>query len=222
MTAPATASATLTPRRWILDLGATALLVATSMVGFWPTFAGPSFLPAVIGGILLGLAIAAVATWRRWGILIIAGLTVAAYFVFGAAFALPQTAILGFIPTLETLQKLALGTVTAWKQMLTTVAPVAAADGHLIVPFLLALVVTTLTASLALRLSQVAWALLPAGVLLMLVIALGTPEPAFPLVQGLVFAVVSMSWLALRQLWAPQNMAVSVSEVDPSRAAHMR
>ncbi|MBT2495377.1 transglutaminase domain-containing protein [Microbacterium sp. ISL-59] len=222
MTAPATASATLTPRRWILDLGATALLVATSMVGFWPTFAGPSFLPAVIGGILLGLAIAAVATWRRWGILIIAGLTVAAYFVFGAAFALPQTAILGFIPTLETLQKLALGTVTAWKQMLTTVAPVAAADGHLIVPFLLALVVTTLTASLALRLSQVAWALLPAGVLLMLVIALGTPEPAFPLVQGLVFAVVSMSWLALRQLWAPQNMAVSVSELDPSRASHMR
>ncbi|WP_244632354.1 transglutaminase-like domain-containing protein [Microbacterium sp. Se63.02b] len=36
------------------------------------------------------------------------------------------------------------------------------------------------------------------------------------------FAVVSMSWLALRQLWAPQNMAVSVSEVDPSRGAHMR
>ncbi|PRA82287.1 transglutaminase domain-containing protein [Microbacterium sp. MYb66] len=222
MTAPSTASVALSPRRWILDLGATALLVVTSLVGFWPTFAGPSFLPAVIGGVLLGLAIAAVSTWRRWGILIIAGLTVAAYFVFGGALALPQTSILGFIPTLETLQKLALGPVTAWKQMLTTVAPVAAADGHLIVPFLLALVVTTLTASLALRLSQVAWALLPAGVLLMLVIALGTPEPAFPLVQGLVFAVVSMAWLALRQLWAPQNMAVSVSEVDPSRAAHMR
>ncbi|MFK0242703.1 transglutaminaseTgpA domain-containing protein [Microbacterium sp. NPDC090281] len=222
MTAPSTASGALGLRRWILDLGATALLVVTALIGFWPTFAGPTFLPAVVGGILIGLAIAAVATWRRWGILIITALTVGAYFVFGGALALPQTAILGFIPTLETLQKLALGTVTAWKQMLTTVAPVAAADGHLVVPFLLALVVTTLTASLALRLSQVAWALIPAGVLLMLVIALGTPEPAFPLVQGLVFAVVSMSWLALRQLWAPQNTAVSVSEVDPSRAAHMR
>ncbi|MGH3690168.1 MAG: transglutaminaseTgpA domain-containing protein [Microbacterium sp.] len=222
MTAPSTASGALSVRRWILDLGATALLVVTALIGFWPTFAGPSFLPAVVGGILIGLAIAAVATWRRWGILIITALTVAAYFVFGGALALPHTAILGFVPTLETLQKLALGTVTAWKQMLTTVAPVAAADGHLIVPFLLALAVTTLTASLALRLSQVAWALIPAGVLLMLVIALGTPEPAFPLVQGLVFAVVSMSWLALRQLWAPQNTAVSVSEVDPSRAAHMR
>ncbi|MFK3676835.1 transglutaminaseTgpA domain-containing protein [Microbacterium sp. NPDC090218] len=222
MTVPSTAPGGLPVRRWILDLAATALLVSTALVGFWPTFAGPSFLPAVIGGILIGLAIAAVTTWRRWGILITAGLTVAAYFVFGGAFALPQTSILGFIPTLETLQKLALGTVTAWKQMLTTVAPVAAVDGHLVVPFLLALVATTLTAALALRLPQVAWALLPAGVLLMLVIALGTPEPAFPLVQGLVFAVVSMAWLALRQLWAPQNMAVSVSEVDPSRAAQMR
>jgi len=222
MTVPAAGPGGLAVRRWILDLGATALLVTTALIGFWPTFAGPSFLPAAVGGILIGLAIAAVATWRRWGILITTGLTVAAYFVFGGALALPQTSILGFIPTIETLQKLAVGTVTAWKQMLTTVAPVAAVDGHLVVPFLLALVVTTLTASLALRLPQVAWALLPAGVLLMLVIALGTPEPAFPLVQGLVFAVVSMSWLALRQLWAPQNMAVSVSEVDPSRATQMR
>ncbi|WP_341946487.1 transglutaminaseTgpA domain-containing protein [Microbacterium sp. LWH11-1.2] len=222
MTAPATEPAAISVRRWGLDLGATALLVAVALVGFWPTFAGPSFIPAVVGGIVIGLAIAGVAAWRRWGILLIAGLTVAAYFVFGGAFALPHTAIVGVIPTLDTLQRLAVGTVTAWKQLLTTVAPVAAADGHLIVPFLLALVVTTVTASLALRLPQVAWALLPAGAALMLVIALGTPQPAFPIVQGLVFAIVSIAWLALRQIWAPQNMAVSVSEVDPSRAAHMR
>ncbi len=222
MTAPAPAPAAISVRRWSLDLGATALLVAVALVGFWPTFAGPAFVPAVVGGIVIGLAVAGIAAWRRWGILIITGLTVAAYFVFGGAFALPHTAIFGFIPTLDTLQRLAVGTVTAWKQLLTTVAPVAAADGHLLVPFLLALVVTTLTASLALRLPQVAWALLPAGAALMLVIALGTPQPAFPIVQGLVFAVVSIAWLALRQIWAPQNAAVSVSEVDPSRAAHMR
>ncbi|MBT2484526.1 MULTISPECIES: transglutaminase domain-containing protein [unclassified Microbacterium] len=216
------AASEISVRRWVLDLGATALLVIVAMIGFWPTFAGPSFLPAAIGGVVLGLAISAAAAWRRWGILVITGLTIAAYFVFGAALALPQTAILGVIPSLETLQKLAVGPVTAWKQMLTTVAPVAASDGHLLVPYLLALVATVLTASLALRLSHVAWALLPAGVLLMLVIALGTPEPAFPVVQGLVFAVVSIAWLALRQLWAPQNAAVSVGEVDPSRASHMR
>lgn len=217
-----TASGGLALRRWILDLGVAAVLVAVAMTGFWTTFAGPSYLPAAIGGILLGLAISAVAAWRRWGILIVTALTIGAYFVFGGALALPHTAVLGFVPTFDTLQRLAIGTVTSWKQMLTTVAPVAAADGHLIVPFLLSLVGTVLTASLALRLSQVAWALLPAGLTLVLAIVLGTPEPAFPLAQGLIFAVFGMSWLALRQLWSPQNAAVSVSEVDPSRAAHMR
>ncbi|MFJ4223964.1 transglutaminaseTgpA domain-containing protein [Microbacterium sp. NPDC089695] len=222
MTAPAVDRTSVPLRRWILDLGAVALLVGASVLGFWPTFAGPSYLPAAIGGIVLGLAIAAVTTWRRWGLLIVTGLTVAVYFVFGGALALPHTTILGIVPSLETFEKLALGTVTAWKQLLTTVVPVSAIDGHLVVPFLLSLVVTTLAACLALRLPQVVWALLPTGVMLVLVIALGTPEPAFPIVQGLVFAVVAIAWLALRQLWAPQNAAVSVGEVDPSRASQMR
>lgn len=222
MSAPAATSTSLPLRRWVLDLAAGGVIAAAILLGFWPTFAGPSFLPAAIGGVLLGLVVAAVCAWRRWGILAIAGLTVAAYFMFGGALALPGTTIAGVIPSLETLQRLAVGVVTAWKQMLTTVAPVSAADGHLLVPFLLALVGTVVIASLALRLSVVGWALIPAAVLLAAVIALGTPEPAFPLVQGAVVAVVAITWLALRQLWAPQNSAVSVSEVDPSRAAHMR
>ncbi|AZS37701.1 hypothetical protein CVS47_02345 [Microbacterium lemovicicum] len=220
MTAPAPAA--LPRRRWILDVAASATLIVVALLGFWPTFAGPAFLPAALGGLVLGLGVAAVAAWRRWGILIITGLVLAAYIVFGGVLALPQTTLLGVVPTLDTLQRLALGTVTSWKQMLTTVAPVPASDGHLIVPFLLALVFGALTGSLALRLRQAAWALLPVGLLLMLVIALGTPDPAFPVLQGLVLAVVSMVWLALRQIWAPQNMAVSVGEVDPARAWRMR
>ncbi|MBO9627129.1 MAG: transglutaminase domain-containing protein [Microbacterium sp.] len=222
MTVTAPVRTSLPLRRWLLDLGVSALLVGIGVAGFWPTFAGPSYLIAAIGGLVLGLAIAAVAAWRGWGILVIAAMTVGAYFVFGGALALPHTTIAGVIPTLDTLQRLAIGTVTAWKQMLTTVAPVSAADGHLLVPFLLALVTAVVTASLALRLTQVAWALIPAGVMLILAIALGTPEPAFPIAQGLAFAVLSIAWLALRQLWAPHNAAVSVGEIDPARAAHMR
>lgn len=220
MTTPAPPA--LPARRWILDIAAVAVLLGASVAGFWPSFAGPSYLAAAIGGALLGIAIAAVAAWRRWGILIIAGLTVLAYFVFGGALALPHTAIGGVIPTLDTLQQLGVGVVTSWKQMLTTVAPVAAADGHLIVPFLLLLVTAVLTASLALRLAQPAWSLIPAGALLAAVIAFGTPEPAAPVIQGAVFALASVAWLAVRQVWAPQNAAVSVSEIDPSRANHMR
>lgn len=209
-------------RRWILDIVAVLVLLGVSAAGFWPSFAGPSYLGAAIGGAVLGVAIAAFAAWRRWGILIIAGLTMLAYFVFGGAFALPHTAIAGFIPSLDTLSQLAIGVVTSWKQLLTTVAPVSGADGHLIVPFLLMLVIAVVTASLALRLAQPAWALIPAGILLAVVIALGTPEPAVPVIQGAVFALASITWLAVRQIWSPQNAAVSVGEVDPARANHMR
>ena len=124
-------------RRWALDLGAMAALLIVALLGFWPTFGGGSFLVAAIGGILLGLAVAAVCAWRRWGVLILAGLTILVYFVFGGALALPHTTLLGVIPTLETWRQLAVGVVTSWKQLLTTVPPVAASDGHLMVPFLI-------------------------------------------------------------------------------------
>ncbi len=199
------------------------MLVAVALVGFWPTFAGPSFLPAVVGGIVLGLGIAAVAAWRRWGILIITGLVIAAYFVFGGALALPHTAILGVVPTLETLQRLALGTVTAWKQMLTTVAPLAAADGHLIVPFLLALVATTLTASLALRLRARRVGAAARGRAAdarhrARHPGAGVPDRAGPRLRASSASRGSRCGRSGR----PQNTAVSVGEVDPSRASHMR
>lgn len=219
---PGASAPTIPARRWVLDILMVTVLLGASAVGFWPSFAGPGFLGAAIGGAALGIAIAAVAAWRHWGILVIAGLTVIAYFLFGGALALPHTALFGVIPSLETLQHLAVGVVTSWKEMLTTVAPVSAADGHLLVPFILMLVTAVITASLALRLRQPAWALIPAGALLALVIAFGTPEPAAPIIQGAVFAVASIAWLALRQIWSPQNTAVSVSEADPARVNSMR
>lgn len=224
MTAPvvAPAKAGLAPRRLALDLGAVALLLAVGIVGWWPSFGGPSFLPAVIGGTLLGIGVAVLCAWRRWGILIGLGLTVAAYVVFGGALALPHTAIAGFVPTLDTLRQLVIGAVTSWKQLVTTVAPLAVADGHLLAPFLLSLVAAVLTASCALRLRRPAWALLPAAAQLMLVIALGVPAPAAPVVQGVVFALVTAAWLALRQLDAGGEAAVAVGEADPGRARAMR
>ncbi|QMU97074.1 transglutaminase domain-containing protein [Microbacterium esteraromaticum] len=220
MTVPQTASRLR--RGWVIDLAAVAALLITALVGFWTTFAGPSFLLAAVGGVVLGLAIAALCAWRGWGILIVTGATVVAYFLFGGALALPHTALLGVIPTLDTLAALASGVVTSWKQLLTTVAPVSAADGHLLVPFLIALVSSVLAASLALRLRRLAWSLLPIIGTLFLVIALGVPTAAFPLVQGIVIAAVAAIWLSLRAWWAPQSSAVNVAEADPSRARYMR
>lgn len=218
-----TAGTTLSLRRWILDLGAVAALLAVPIAGFWPTFGGPAYLPAAVGGALLGMGLAALCTWLRWGILPLAGLTVLAYFLFGGALALPHTTVLGFIPTLDTLGRLALGVVTSWKELLTTVAPVAASDGHLVVPFLLALVAGVLTASLALRLRTAAWALLPATAFLGIEIALGTAEAFVPVVQGIVFALVAAVWLAVRQSWEHGTGAVPLGDdATPVRGVAVR
>lgn len=204
-------AAALEPRRWALDLGASALLLLVPVIGFWPTFASPIVLLPGLGGLALGLGLAALGALRRWGVLLLAAAVVVAYFALGGLFALPHTTIAGFVPTLETLQKLAVGVVTSWKSLLTTVAPVSPEDGHLIVPFLLLLVFATLTASLALRVTPAAWALLPPGACLVLQIALGTSEPAAPVVQGILFAVVAVVWLAVRAAWSPNRGAVAVS-----------
>jgi hypothetical protein len=200
----------LAPRRAGLDLGASALLLSVGVVGFWPTFGSAAYLPAAVGGLVLGLAIAAAGARWRWGVLAVAGATLGAYIGFGTALALPHAGLLGVFPTIESLRRLAVGVVTAWKELLTTVAPVGAGDNHLIVPFLLTLVAAVLTGSLALRLQHAAWALLPAAAYLAAQIALGTAEPAAPLVQGALFALVAVVWLAVRQAWRPANAAVAV------------
>lgn len=209
-------------RRLALDLTAVVLLLAVPVVGFGPTFEGAAHLLAGFGAVALGIAIAWLCTRRRWGVLPAAGLTVGAYFVFGGAFALPHTTFLGVIPTLDTWTQLALGSVQSWKRLLTTVPPVAASDGHLIVPFLLTLVAAVLTASLALRLRQAAWSLIPVTAFLVTQILLGMTEPAIPVVQGVVFAVVAAVWLAIRQAWDPQRAAVRVEPTAVSDAQTVR
>ncbi|MCP2635314.1 transglutaminase-like domain-containing protein [Microbacterium sp. HD4P20] len=212
MTAPTVPATSLPVRRWLLDLGAILALLTIPVVGFWSTFDGPRYLVAALGGLLLGMSLGVLGAVLRWGILLLSGATVAAYFLFGGALALPHTTVAGVIPTLETLRLLAEGTVTSWKQLLTTVAPVAAGDGHLVVPFLLALVAAVLTTSLAVRAPAAAWALIPAAAYLAVEIALGTSQPVVPVVQGMVFGLVAVVWLAIRQAWQPQAAAVSVGE----------
>jgi hypothetical protein len=212
-------------RRRVADVTAIVLLVTVGIVGFAATFEGAQYLVAAIGALVLGLALAFVGLRWRWGVLSLTGATIALYFLFGGAFALPHTALLGVIPTLDTWQQLAIGVITSWKDLLTTVPPVAADGGHLIVPFLMTLVASVIAGSLALRAKHAAWALLPLAVYLALEILLSTAQPAAPIVQGILFAVVAVVWLALRALWSPDRAAVEAAAgpgESASRAARTR
>ena len=208
---------TLSQRRWLLDLSAVALLAAITLVGWWPTFAGPGYLVAGIGAIVVGLAIAAAGAHFRWGVLTVAAVTIGAYAVLGGPLALSHTTLWGVVPTVETLRELALGIVLSWKSLLTSVTPVALADGHALVVLIATLVCVVIAGSLALRLRAAAWALIPLGALLALEIAFGTFEESLPLLQAIMLVGVSIAWLALRDTWAPERNAVSVGEGRSAR-----
>ena len=100
--------------RWhfMLDAGALTVLLGLGLLGFGLSFGGdPYYLLSGFGGIILGLAIGVVNAHLRLGLLITTALALGAYLVFGTLLAVPDSAIAGFVPTLDSLRILLLGIV---------------------------------------------------------------------------------------------------------------
>ncbi|RPF22929.1 transglutaminaseTgpA domain-containing protein [Myceligenerans xiligouense] len=184
------------------DLGALAVMCAMIIIGFGPVWGTPGYLVPAVGGTVLGLFIAWLCAWRRWPAVTVAALAVVGYLVFGASLALPRDAILGFVPSLTTLQDLLLGAIQGWKAFVTTVPPLYSFPDLAVVPYLMMLLVALVAATIALRVRYAAWAMLPIVLGFAGVILLGTLETALPIVQGLVIAVVGLLWGGVRAMGA--------------------
>lgn len=193
----------MNPRRGaaavVLDVLALAALLAVGLVGFGRIFEGVDHLIAGGIGATAGLTIGLLGARYRLGFLAVTGATAGVYLLFGTAAAFRSTAILGVVPTLDTLLGLLRGAVTSWKSLLTVEPPANGFAELLIVPFLSALLAAVISATLALRTSRPAWALLPAGALLVVSILFGTPEAVAPLAQGVAFGSVAIGWYAWRR-----------------------
>jgi len=205
-------------RRMVIDITAIIILCITIGCGFQPVFDGLDFLVAVGIGVGLGVAIAVVAAVRAWTLPLIALVTVAGYFLVGAAAAVPGTTLFG-IPTLESFRALATGIVTAWKSFITAGLPLATAE-HALVPFTLMLVCAVASTSAALRLKHAAWALLPLGLTAAAVALLGWRTAELPVYAGAGFAVVLIAWLGIRHALDPSRHLLHAS--TEATAVHLR
>ena len=185
--------ADLTDGGFVLALGLLALW------GFRTTFDSPRFLLAGGIGLLLGIAIAHIATVLKQHWLVIALLVVVAFFLFGGAVALTSESLAGVVPTGAVLGKLALLTVTGWKDLLTTLPPVDGGGQFLVLPYLLGLVTGSVAFAWARRAGSPAWPALMPVLLLAVVILLGTAEPAGLLLQGLGVGALTFLWVVLRR-----------------------
>lgn len=185
---------------FVLDAAVLLILLGLGVLGFSLSFGGnPYYLISGFGGILLGLAIAAVNAHLRLGLLITTALTLAAYLVLGTALAVPDSAIAGFVPTLDSLRTLLLGVVFSWKDMLTVGVPVGTAGGVLIVPFLSSLITAVVAGVLTWRLRTPYWPLLPVLVLFVTGIAFSTNASFLTIERGIGLTVVAIAWATFRR-----------------------
>ena len=212
---------------FMLDAAALTVLLGLGVLGFSLSFGGdPHYLVSGFGGILLGLAITACNAHLRLGLLITSAIALAAYLLFGTALAVPDSAIAGFLPSLDSLRTLLLGVVFAWKDMLTVGVPVGTAGGVLIVPFLASLLSSLVAGTLIWRLKGPYWPLLPVLALFVTGIAFSTNAAFLTVERGIALTVVAIAWATFRRdaLRRSDTRKVSVNspQGDTSTARRVR
>jgi hypothetical protein len=210
---------------FMLDAGALTVLLGLGILGFSLSFGGdPYYLLSGFGGIILGLGIAAANAHLRLGLLITTALALGAYLVFGTFLAVPDAAIAGFVPSLDSLRTLLLGVVFAWKDMLTVGVPVGSAGGVLIVPFLSSLLTSLVAGLLIWRLKSPYWPLLPVLALFVTGIAFSTNAAFLTVERGIGLTVVAIAWATFRRdaLRRSDTRKVSVNRPQTDTATAQR
>ncbi|GAA1443276.1 transglutaminase family protein [Leifsonia poae] len=218
MTATTTRSAPKAPAtsQTVDRLGATAwtdvavltVLSVLAVLGFEPAFGHYAFLLASLGGIAVGTVAAVVCRLFRLPVPISIAIALAAYFVFGTPLAMPGQATMVVLPSLDSLSGLVLGAVFGWADAVTLQAPLEAPPYVAVVPYFATWLVALVSVTLALRwlprarsrgTARAAAVLIAPAVLFVAGILLGTRDPFFAGVRGVLFAGIAIVWLGWRR-----------------------
>ncbi|MEZ0579865.1 transglutaminase domain-containing protein [Nocardioides sp. MH1] len=216
-----------TVRRSAVDLLALCVLFAAGVQAFGPVFGDATGYVSAGTGVLVGLAIAAVATWLGWSRLGTLLASMLCYLLLGGAVALPSTTTGGVLPSVETLQRLTLLSWQSWRDLLTVALPAGDFEGPAVLPWLVGLATATVAGSAVLRLRRIGWVLalglLPPAALLVTGILWGGRAAPGAALQGAVFAVAALAWASWRtHVGAGAQRAVFVALPQHTRGPRLR
>lgn len=194
---PSYFSGVRTSRR-IVDIAVLGALFLLALLGFQHVYGTPQYLLTGVMALVLGTLIALVGARFRWGPLRLTALLLGVYFLFGPMFAAPTRALFGIIPTPGSLLELLRAPVTTWKSVLTVAPPVGVAQGVLGVVWISMLLLSLLAMSVVLRSRFYVLAWLFPLVLVAVSVVFGTDQAFWPVVRGVLYAVLSVGWLTWR------------------------
>mgnify|MGYP000845723089 FL=1 len=138
-----------------------AVLFTGPVAQFESVFGGGQGVIAALSGVATGLALAWAAAKWRWDLLSIVASVVAAHFLLGGAAALRDTTRWVVVPTSRTLQTLVIGSVEAWKDLLTLTPPAGSYVGPAMVPWMTCLVCSVAAGVVTVRYGRPMWGSLP-------------------------------------------------------------
>lgn len=182
----------------LVDAAAATALVVLGLLGLKTTYGDYRFLIGGVLGLVAGVAIAHLAGKLRFPVVATAATVVVAFFILSGVGASRGSAIGGVIPTGTTIRQLVDGGVHGWADLLTLLPPVPSSGPLLVIPYFLGMAAGAGSYALARRTRSVALPLLPAIAVLVTGILFGTHEPVSVVLQGAVFAVVALGWMAIR------------------------
>ncbi len=190
--------------------------MAIAVTAWWPIHADPRMVLAAGVAVLLGTAIAVIASLRRWSSAIVVPLVVIAFAATGVPLAVPDRAVAGVLPSAQGLLELFSGVALGWKQLLTIGLPVGTYQALLVPLFVSALVGSVVATSLALRARHGDTAALVPVVILLTGVAFGSREPHQPLPLALGLLAVTLTWLLWRR-WYRRRLALWAAGVATGR-----
>jgi len=181
-----------------IEAGLLGALCLVGLLGFRTTFDSWTFLIVSAIGVVLGVVAAHLVRALNWNWAIGVMAAGALYLVAGGPIAVRQDLIARVLPSWATEQQVANLAISGWKQLLTTLPPVAGEGSFVALPFLLALVFASASYGLARTYQTVGAPLIPVALLFGLCIALGAHTPDLVFVRALAWVALAMAWGSYR------------------------
>jgi transglutaminase-like putative cysteine protease len=183
----------------VVDVLVLAVAVLAALTPLLPVYGDSVLVVPVVGGVLLGVAVAVLSAWARWSPPITTAVLVVVAILAGGPLATSSYALGGVLPTPASVASVVRGSALGWKDVLTLQPPLGGSGWLLVPPYLLALVGVAVAVRLAIGSARAAAAaaLLP-PVCLAAAVLLGTHTTVAPVAVGTSLALVLLVWASWR------------------------